>query len=119
MNEKVLLIDDDKELSVEMTEILEAEGYSVQVAFDGKQGEDFIRKSRHDIILIDFKLPGTTGVELLKKVRTLSPGSRFFFISGRPFIEQLIKKEGLSKTVSGYVKKPFDVKEFLEKIKIS
>jgi DNA-binding response OmpR family regulator len=91
----------------------------VQVAFDGYQGESMIRNSRYDIVLIDFKLPGTTGVELLKRVKVSSPDSKFFLISGRPFIEKLIKKEGLSKTVSGYVKKPFDVEKFLEKIKIS
>ncbi len=119
MNEKILLVDDDKELSGEMSEILEAEGYSVQAAYDGVQAESFIRKFRYNIVVIDFKLPGITGVELFKKVRKLSRASRFFFMSGRPFIEKLIKKEGLSKMVSGCVKKPFDVEEFLGKIRNS
>jgi len=118
MNEKVLLIDDDKELSGEISEILESEGYSVQAAFDGDQGERFIRKSRYDIILIDFKLPGMTGVDLLKKVKGLKLSSRIYFISGRPFLEKFVKEEGLSKIVSGCLTKPFDVKKFLEKIKI-
>ena len=117
MNKKVLLIDDDKELSGEMAEILETEGYSVQAAFDGQQGERFIRKSRYNIILIDFKLPGITGVDLFKKVKKFCRGSRVFFISGRPFIEKLIKEEGLSNMISGCVTKPFDVNKFLEKIK--
>ncbi len=118
MNEKVLIIDDDKELSGEMAEILETEGYSVQAAFDGEQGEHFIRKSRYDIILMDFKLPDITGVDLFKKVKKLCSSSKVFFVSGRPFLEKLIKEEGLSKMVSGCLTKPFDVKKFLERIKI-
>jgi DNA-binding response OmpR family regulator len=117
MNKKVLLIDDDKELSGEMTEILEAEGFTVKVAFDGKQGERLIRKSRYDIILVDFKLPGMTGTDLLKKVKSLILGSRIFVISGRPFMEKFIKEEGLSKIVNGIVTKPFVVRKFLDKIR--
>ena len=117
MKKNVLLIDDDKELSEEMSEILETEGYNVQTASDGEKGEHFIRKSLYDIILIDFKLPGITGVDLFRKVMKLSPDSKFFFISGRPFIEKLIKEEGLSKMVSGCVAKPFDMKKLLKKIR--
>jgi DNA-binding response OmpR family regulator len=113
----ILLIDDDKILSKEMADLLEGEGYAVQVAYDGLQGEKMLQKSRYDIVLLDYKLPGIDGVEMLKRVKKFCAKSRIIVISGRPFIEKLMKTEGLSKAIKDFVQKPFNVGLLLKKLK--
>lgn len=116
MSKKILIIDDDKELSEEMMEILRQEGHQVQAAFDGAEGEEFIKKNRYDLVLLDLKMSEMTGVDLLKRVKKYKPACKFFIVSGRPFIEKMLKKEDLSDVVSGYVNKPFDINALLKKI---
>ncbi|MDD5595117.1 MAG: response regulator [Candidatus Omnitrophica bacterium] len=117
MPRKILLVDDDKELTDEIAETLSDEGFSVEVALDGIQGEDLAKKSKYDVILFDFKLPGLNGAQMIKRVKQKSPGSKIFLISGRPFIEKLIEEEGLGDLISGYMNKPFNIEMLLEKIK--
>jgi DNA-binding response OmpR family regulator len=114
MKKKILLIDDDKELSGEMVDLLQDEGYDVKVAFDGAQGERFIKKSCYDIILLDFKMPKLNGIEVLQRVKSLK--SKVILISGRPFIEKEIKENNLSHMVRGCIHKPYNVQELLHLI---
>ena len=118
MKRKILLIDDDKELSEEMSEFLADEGYQVQVAFDGLEGEKLIKKNQYDIILLDFKMPAFNGVDLLKRMKKVKLKSKIILISGRPFLEKEIKKQGLLPMISGFISKPYDVNRLLNTLKL-
>ena len=117
MKIKILLIDDDKELSEEMVDFLEAEGYKVQAAFDGLDGEKFIKKNQYDVILLDLKMPILNGLDLLKRIKKTGSKSKIILISGKPFLEKEIRKQGLLPMISGFVCKPYNVKELLNTIK--
>ncbi len=117
MKRRILLIDDDKELSAEMVEFLTAEGYQVEVAFDGLEGEKLINKMPFDIILLDLKMPNLNGTDLLKRLRRVNLKSKIILISGKPFLEKEIKKLGFLPMVSGFISKPYDVKRLLNTIK--
>jgi len=119
MKRKILFIDDDKELSDEMVELLEAEGYEVQTAFDGFQAEKLIKESPYDVILLDLKMPLLNGTDLLKRLKKIDLQSKIILISGKPFIEKEIKKYGLLPMISGFISKPYDVKRLLDTIKLT
>lgn len=117
MGKKILLVDDDSELCEEMEEVLEAEGYSVETACDGKNAENLIKNNIYDVVLLDFKIPGLNGIDILKKVKETKPATRVFIITGKPFIEKHLEEEKLTDFVAGYMNKPFEVEKLIEKIK--
>ena len=114
---RILLIDDDQELSEEMVDFLTAEGYYVQAVSDGLEGEKLIKKNPYDIILLDYKMPALNGVDFLKRIDKLGLKCKIILISGRPFVQKEIKKQGLSSSISGFISKPYDVKKFLSILK--
>jgi len=118
MNRKILIIDDDKELSEEMVDFLTAEGYIVQAAFDGLQAEKLINKYKYDIILLDLKMPALNGIDLLKRLKKINLRTKIILISGKPFLEKELTKQGLLPMICGIVRKPYDVNKFLKTIKL-
>jgi DNA-binding response OmpR family regulator len=69
---RLLLIDDDEELCAELRELLEIEGFHVDTAFDGLQGLGNLQKGKYHIVVLDLKLPGLNGYEVLKTARKRS-----------------------------------------------
>lgn len=117
MNRKILFIDDDKELSEEMADFLGAQGYGVQTACDGMQAEKFIRECQYDVILMDWKMPKLNGTELLKRIKNVGLKVKIIFISGKPFLDKELKKQGLLPMISGVIAKPYNVVELLTLLK--
>ncbi|OGX18263.1 MAG: hypothetical protein A3K83_06120 [Omnitrophica WOR_2 bacterium RBG_13_44_8b] len=116
MPKKILIVDDDVGLAEEMAEILRDEGYWVESASDSSQGEKLIKENTHDIYLLDYKMSGLSGVDLLRKVKEKNSNSAVFIISGRPFIEKLLKEENVLHLLSGVVKKPFEISDLITQI---
>ncbi|MDD5254452.1 MAG: response regulator [Candidatus Omnitrophica bacterium] len=119
MKKNILVVDDDVELCEEISEILKDEGYLVETACDVAQGIQRAQDTDYDIIILDYKMSGLTGVDFLKLVREKRIKSKIFVASGRPFVEKLLKDEGVADLVSYTVKKPFDMEFLLRKIKAS
>ena len=118
MKRKILLVDDDKELSEEMIDFLSAEDYLVQTAYDGLEAEKLIHMHSYDIILLDLKMPALNGVDLLKRLKNTDLKSKIILISGKPFLEKEIKKHGLESMISGFIRKPYEVKKILNTIRL-
>lgn len=116
-NKRILVIDDDVELREEISEILVGEGYLVKGTSDPLHGQGLIDTHKFDVAIIDYKLPGMTGVDLLRRIKKNNPGTKVFIVSGRSFLEKLIKEENVSHLVSGIISKPFDCEDLLKKIK--
>jgi len=116
MSKKILIIDDDPELCEEMAEILESEGYLVDNASDGVKGMELLWKNIYHVFLLDFKIQGMTGIDLLKEIRKKDPKAAVFFVSGRPGLDAILAAENLSDAVKGIIEKPFDSQLLLEKI---
>jgi len=114
---KILIIDDDVELGEEMAEILEAEGYSVDSVSDGAKGIELIRKNVYNVFLLDFKIQGMTGIDLLNEIRKTDPRAAVFFVSGRTGLAGILEADELSGTVKGIIEKPFDARVLIEKIR--
>jgi len=122
---KLLLIDDDEELCVELRQVLEAEGFEVDIVFDGSQGLKRLQEKPYHIIILDLKLPGLNGYGVLKGIRKTTENIKVMVLSGRPLGEPLLKEDGVSQDEEEKVlnmadvvmNKPFMVKNFLQKVK--
>lgn len=117
MVKKILIIDDDEDLCEELIEILADEGMQAICAFDSRQAEALLNQDRYDCIILDFKIPGSNGIELLKKIKAKDAGVPVFLITGRPFLEKLLEQENAAHLVRGFMNKPFDVEELLTLLK--
>jgi DNA-binding response OmpR family regulator len=114
---RILIIDDDKELCEELTESLSYEGYSAKFAEDAVKGEALIRSDRYDIVLLDFKMPVLTGMDILKKLKADNIRKPIFLFSGRPSVEKALKEADLLGMISGVITKPISFEILLQKIK--
>ncbi|MFA6434683.1 MAG: response regulator [Elusimicrobiales bacterium] len=114
---KILLIDDDAELCAELADLLRAEGFKVKIASDAFEGVKLLASGRFDAAVLDYKMPGLDGVEILKKAKDSKVKTAVFLVSGRPFMEELLAVEDLSGYVRSVVQKPFDPEYLLAKIK--
>lgn len=125
MMKKVLIIEDDRDMCEEMMEILLDEKYSVELAFNGIRGEKLINDANFDIILLDLKLPGINGIDLLKKIKTKNSGTKVIVLTGRPLLSKFFQEDGFFSDreakvldlADDIINKPFDVKVVLDKIK--
>lgn len=125
MKKKILMIDDDEDLCEEMAEILKDEGYNVDVAFDGVQGKKLIDTIKYSLYLLDIKMPGISGLDILKYLKEKKIHAKVIVISGNSIISKLLKKEenraengekDILKLADAVISKPFDVDAVLRKI---
>jgi two-component system, OmpR family, response regulator len=105
---KILLIDDDLELCEELVDTLKSEGHQVECIHEAETAEGLIKNRDFDTILLDYKMPGMTGIDLLKKLKAAGIKSEIIVVSGKPFIEKDIMNEGLTSMVKGVIPKPIN-----------
>ena len=116
MKTKVLIIDDEIHIVELLKFNLEVSGYEVDYAYEGLDGFSKIMKNNPDIILLDWMLPGISGIEMLKKIRKDDK------LNQKPVIMLTAKNmennkiEGLEVGADDYITKPFSVKEVLARI---
>lgn len=116
MKKKILVIDDDKELTQEVKEFLQYAGYLVHTVNDPLKVELLLKKNRYDIVFLDLKMPHLSGTNLVKMIKEKLENCSIFIISGRPFAHKLIEEEGLSGSVAGVISKPFYPDKILEQL---
>jgi two-component system response regulator PilR (NtrC family) len=106
---RVLVVEDEKSLRDLMSLMLRKEGYAVEVADSGTQAASRIAKDPlYDLVITDVSMPGMTGLELLRHVRRVSPGSR------HPHDRLRLEGDrdrGANEGAAYYVEKPFDLDE--------
>lgn len=106
---KILLVEDDIELAERVKEWLNVEMHVVDVANDGDEGREFMRMYSYDVIVLDWNLPGATGIELCKEFRSKGGTTPVIMLTGRSSIEE--KEQGLDIGADDYLTKPFHAKE--------
>ena len=114
---KILLVDDDRELTQELADMIRAEGFQVDTAASGPEGERMIIRGGYDAAVIDFKMPGFDGIELLRRLHRRSPGVRIVIMSGSLDIQKKIEDERLQPLVSLVMQKPFDADLLISHLK--
>ena len=87
---KILIIDDNENIRINLTGILNDEGHETVAAADGEQGLKLINESEYDAVLLDMKLPGIDGLEVLKQVKEKKPEIEIILISGHGTIADAV-----------------------------
>lgn len=120
MKKKILIIDDDEEICEELVEILEDEGYAVKAVFNGIAGKKRLESEDYDILLLDIKIPGLSGFDILKGLKQKIKKITTIVLTGRPINEMITrygnkpdKEEELLECAKDVINKPFKVEHLL------
>ena len=113
---KILIVEDAFELQELFRDILLIEGYDVRVAEDGVKGYDMYCQFKPDLIFTDVVMPKMSGLELVRKIRDITPRIKGIFVSGFFGIEQLKQELDAEILRYGYgtLSKPFKISEMLD-----
>jgi DNA-binding response OmpR family regulator len=114
MNEKILVIDDDKEIVKLISIYLVNEGYQVVKAFNGVEALKIIEDENPKLIILDVMMPGIDGIEVCKKIRE-SWSIPIVILSAK--VQKNDRITGLLTGADDYITKPFDALEFIVRIK--
>ena len=105
----ILIVDDEEGLREGLSRLLEDEGYAVLCAENGEKALEIVRGTHIDLILTDMRMPGISGIDLLKKVRKIRENIGVIILTGYGEIESYI--EAMNFGAMEYVSKPFKVNE--------
>jgi two-component system response regulator TctD len=111
---RILVVEDDPDLSKALVRALEKRGFAVTPCFDGLKAFQTIRQDAHDIILLDLNIPGEDGLHLLQRMRNAGIGTPVLILTARSSIGDRIA--GLNAGADDYLSKPFDLDELEARI---
>ncbi|MDD5116496.1 MAG: response regulator [Candidatus Omnitrophica bacterium] len=116
MSYKVLVVDDETPVRDLLNDLLKKEGCGVSVCGSGEEALEMLKKDSFDILLLDIKLPGISGLEVLKNIRDTDKRLPVIMITGFGYSEDLISK---SKEFgcSGYIGKNMPVAQIITTFK--
>ena len=112
--EKILVVEDDKDIVRLLKYNLEKEGYRVVAASDGESGLAAARKERPELLILDVMIPKLDGFELLKMLRRESRAPILMLTARKEEVDRVL---GLELGADDYVTKPFGVRELLARVK--
>lgn len=113
-NTKVLIVDDEVEFASTLAERLQLRGYDAKSVYCAEDAFASVKSEPPDVILLDLKMPGMSGIEILMTVRTFAPNIYVILLTGHMDVEKEI--EGISLNNFDYIMKPVDIKELMQKI---
>jgi len=112
---RILIVDDDENIRKVLATILEDEGYKVESVDTAKKAIERTKRKFYNLALIDIRLPDMEGIELLTRMKRMTPKMRKLVITGYPTLQNAI--EALNRGVDAYILKPFDMEKVLEVIR--
>ena len=112
---KLLLVEDDWEISELLSEVLTEQQYVVDVASDGQAGWDFVQAFDYDLILLDVMLPKLDGFSLCRQLRSRDYHMPIMMLTAKDTTTE--KVEGLDAGADDYVVKPYKLDELLARIR--
>lgn len=117
MPTRVLIVEDEEPLTLLLRYNLESEGYSVESLERGDEAEIRLRETTPDLILLDWMLPGLSGIELCRRLRSRPETERLPIIMLTARGEESERVRGLSTGADDYVVKPFSIPELLARVR--
>ncbi|WP_107450324.1 response regulator transcription factor [Streptomyces silvensis] len=111
----LLLVEDDRETADMLADLFTGEGYHVEVALDGQRGLHLGLARRHQVMVIDRRLPGIDGLELVKRLRRVGVRARVLLLTALGELDERVA--GLDSGADDYLVKPFEVDELLARVR--
>lgn len=115
MPAKVLLVDDEREFVQTLSERLIMRDMGPAVAYDGESALDLIREDDPEVMIVDLKMPGIDGLEVLRKVKETRPEIEVIILTGHGHEED--REKCMKLGAFAYLQKPLDINELSETIK--
>src|SRR4051794_32244992 len=112
---RVLVVEDDPELSTMLVELLCSERYDVELARDGQQGLQKLLTRPYDVVVLDRGLPAVDGLDLLARIRRVGRQVPVLVLSALGLASDRV--DGLDAGAEDYLGKPFDVDELLARVR--
>ncbi|BAK73619.1 response regulator transcription factor [Arcobacter sp. L] len=114
MKSKILLLEDDLNLSETVSDYFEEQGFDVVCVYDGDEAISSIYEHNFDLLLLDVNVPNKSGFDVLKEVRNQNKNTPAIFITSLNSMDSL--EEGFSCGCDDYIRKPFELKELLIRV---
>jgi DNA-binding response OmpR family regulator len=115
MPKRILLVEDYLQIRKNIAFFLRTQGYEVREAADGKEAVQFLKANEVDLVLSDVVMPGSSGLYLVRHVRSVAPGIPVVLMSGFLLNAEQILKEG----AMDFILKPFSLAELLSRLKLA
>lgn len=112
---KLLLVEDDENMASTILSWLKAERYEVMHSPDGREGFDLLKNGSFDAAILDYELPGITGLEICKQYRASKGVVPILMLTGRSQVNDRI--DGLDAGADDYLTKPFSLKELSARLR--
>ena len=116
-NPHILIVEDEEPIALLLRYNLEAEGYKVTHTARGDEAEIILRETRPDLVLLDWMLPGLSGIELCRRIRARPETKTLPIILLTARGEESERVRGLATGADDYVVKPFSVPELLARVR--
>ncbi|SDN99755.1 two-component system, response regulator, stage 0 sporulation protein F [Paenibacillus sp. yr247] len=109
MRKKVLIVDDQNGIRVLLMEVFSNEGYDTYQASNGKLALEIVRNSSPDLLLLDMKIPGMDGLDILKHVKAIDASIKVIMMTAYGELDMI--KEATDLGAIMHFTKPFDIDE--------
>ena len=117
MNARILIVEDEEPLSLLLRYNLEAEGYEVEIVARGDDADTRLREAVPDLVVLDWMLPGLSGIELCRRLRARPETKALPIIMLTARGEESERVRGLATGADDYIVKPFSVPELLARLR--
>lgn len=112
---RILLVDDEAELTDPLSRVLVRQGYEVDVVHDGGEGGDLAMQGGYDLLILDWMLPMRSGVEICQQLRSQGDTTPVLFLTAKDTIDDRVL--GLDAGADDYLVKPFELRELLARVR--
>ncbi len=109
---RVLVVDDEQDITTVLGDVLSAHGYATTSAQNAQDAIEAYRRDTFDIVITDLKMPGLSGLDLLAAIKSLNPDATVIIMTGYATVETAI--DALKKGAYDYILKPFKIGELLQ-----
>lgn len=115
MKNKLLLVEDEPDLRLIVSEVLTDEGYEVLIASTGLEGLNMVKTEKPDIVVADVMMPVMDGFTMAKEIRKFNSNVPILFLTAKNTIDDI--EEGFETGANDYLKKPFEFRELIVRIR--
>jgi OmpR-family two-component system manganese-sensing response regulator len=112
---RILLVDDEVELTDALKHLFTKEGYIVDIAHDGASGQSLALSNSYDLLVLDWMLPAISGLDLCRHLRSQGQATPVLFLTAKDTVDDRV--DGLDAGADDYLIKPFELKELLARVR--